>query len=130
MALRCQLCGEELKYDCKVCHNCEKIVVDNGLRNDKKWRCDNFLELPSLPFGSNLKSDVLEKFSKVFETEFPIRNWNCDTSIACTELLSTELPTVNSGLIGHHVEILENPENIINKFVGIQDEKKNLLIYE
>jgi hypothetical protein len=159
MALRCQLCGAELKYDCKICHNCEQIAVDKGLRNDKKWRCDIFLELPGLPFGSNLGSSVLEPtkaivcpdcgehysygriiyhkcqhnsipFGKVFETECSILNWNCDTSMACTELLSTELPTVNSVLTSHRVEILANSEDIVNEYVGIHDENKSLLIYE
>ncbi|MHA1988259.1 MAG: hypothetical protein ACW98D_16610 [Promethearchaeota archaeon] len=59
MSLKCHLCGKEYYHDRKVCPSCEEIASSSLLSQSgidtKKWRCDNFLELKSLPFGSNEK---------------------------------------------------------------------------
>ncbi|MHA2185380.1 MAG: hypothetical protein ACXAAI_10310 [Promethearchaeota archaeon] len=52
MALKCQLCGKEYFHDGKVCNICVETAINSGLQIDKKWRCDNFLELRNLAFGS------------------------------------------------------------------------------
>ncbi len=81
MSLKCQLCGKEIYYDRKVCHRCEETAVKSGLnaqdgKHNNKWRCDNFLELKSLAFGSKLTIPHLENLENI---EY---NWNNLRSIS------------------------------------------------
>ncbi|MHA1916182.1 MAG: hypothetical protein ACW986_17640 [Promethearchaeota archaeon] len=52
MPLKCQVCGNDYFHDGKVCQTCEETAMNSGLQADQKWRCDNFLELRTLAFGS------------------------------------------------------------------------------
>jgi len=152
MSLKCPLCGVKYSYDRKICHTCEETAINSNLasqdgRHDNKWRCDNFLEVNCLAFGSsvNTRSELSSKmiecpecgveysygriifhtcehnsipFGKLLGPDFKARKWNCDTAIACTKLLTSET------------------EYEWNKFSSIKynkerlDGKKNLLIYE
>ncbi|MHA2131591.1 MAG: hypothetical protein ACW99L_16620, partial [Promethearchaeota archaeon] len=144
MSLKCQLCGKEIYHDRKVCHQCEdsaeksRLHVQDG-RHNNKWRCDNFLELNSLVFGSNLtiKTDLGSKliecaecgeeysygrnvihtcennvipFGKIFGTNYKARKWNCDDAKGCMELSTTKLETIEPIVEVHNSENLEKIE--------------------
>jgi hypothetical protein len=93
--------------------------------NDHKWRCDNFLGPRGLPFGSNLSKcnetgvKLIEcpkcgveysygrsichtcegtslPFGKIFEPLQRTYRWNCNAAMACMELLSSDLGTVET----------------------------------
>ncbi|MHA2390982.1 MAG: hypothetical protein ACXAEX_03360 [Promethearchaeota archaeon] len=162
--LKCHLCGKEYFYDSEICHECEEIAV-TGLRsqdrrNSNKWRCDNFLEVSNLAFGSNLNAkrhiglNLIQcptcgveysygrsichtceensiPFGKIFEAKPKLRRWNCDTAMACIELLDSDLDTIELIVEEEpHLEKLENSKHEWNtisaiKFNNIQmDEKK------
>jgi len=78
MSLKCQICGKEFYHDRKVCETCEEIASNSSLSHSemdtKKWRCDNFLELKSLPFGCNgiTHEEKLENYGS---------DWNILTAI-------------------------------------------------
>ena len=78
MSLKCQVCGKEYYHDGKICQTCEEtasnsLFSQSGI-DTKKWRCDNFLELKSLPFGCN---GIIHK-EKLENDEYA---WNTFTSI-------------------------------------------------
>ncbi len=162
MPLKCQICGKEYLYDGKICHTCEEIANTSGLSSqdgkDRKWRCDNFIELNGLVFGRNLdnRKDVGLKmiecpecgekysygrkichtcegnsipFGKIFEPAHKARGWNYDTAMACMELLTSDLDTVESFVKGvPHLEKLEIKEynwNIFNNNMQINERKFN-----
>jgi hypothetical protein len=167
MALKCQICGKEYLHDGKICHSCEESAIVNGLCNqDRKWRCDKFSELNGLVFGSNLNKrqeaglnliecpECGEKYSygrkichicegislpfgKLLVPDIKTRKWNCDTAMACMELLSSDLDTVES-IVKEipYVEKLERTEYEWNQISTIRyhneqlDGKNKLLIYE
>jgi len=64
VSLKCHLCGKEYYHDRKVCPSCEETASSSLLSKSgtdtEKWRCDNFLELKSLPFGCNEKLENYE----------------------------------------------------------------------
>ena len=123
---------------------------------DHKWRCDNFIELNGLVFGRNLDTrkdvglkmiecpDCGEKYSydrkichtcegnsipfgKIFEPAHKARGWNCDTAMACMELLASDLDTVESFVkVVPHLEKLENNERDWNIFNNIQINERKL----
>ncbi len=128
MSLKCHLCGKEIYHDRKICQTCEETANNSSLSHSgidtKKWRCDNFLELKSLPFGCNLDLGVeigpkmIEcpecgeeysygrtishsckknsiTFGKIFELDHRGLKWNCDTAMASTELLGSDLNLIN-----------------------------------
>ena len=165
MSLKCPICGKEYLHDRKVCHKCEESAVDSGLNAiEKRWSCDNFLESRSIAFGSKASVPIQGKpimikckecgveysygrhichtcgthsipFGKLFENEYKVRKWNCDTTMACVELVSSELHTIES--IVEHIPRVEKLEKSEYKWNNIRsnshfqvDEKKNLLIYE
>ena len=125
MPLKCQICGKEYLYDGKICHTCEETANISGLSsqdgNYRKWRCDNFIELNGLVFGSNLEKRKA-------------RRWNCETAVACIDLLTSNLNTVES-IVEEvpHLEKLENNEysqNIINNIQINEREFNNFLKFE
>ena len=125
MPLKCQICGKEYLYDRKICHTCEETANISGLSsqdgNYRKWRCDNFIELNGLVFGSNLEKRKA-------------RRWNCETAVACIDLLTSNLNTVES-IVEEvpHLEKLENNEysqNIINNIQINEREFNNFLKFE
>ena len=149
MPLKCQICGKEYLYDGKICHTCEETAITSGLNsqygNYRKWRCDNFIELNGLVFGSNRKELKLiecpecgEKYSygrkichicegKIFEPAYKARRWNCDTAMACVELLASDLDTVKSFVKEvPHLEKLENNKYSWNIFNNIQINERKL----
>jgi len=160
MSLKCHLCGKEIYHDRKICQTCEETANNSSLSHSglgtKKWRCDNFLELKSLPFGCNLdlgieiKPKMIEcpecgeeysygriinhtcknnsiTFGKVFELEQQYHKWNCDTAIACMDLLKTELDLVDSIAEGiTHKEKLENDKYDWNIFTSIRFDKTEM----
>ncbi|MFW9880649.1 MAG: hypothetical protein ACFFG0_46875 [Candidatus Thorarchaeota archaeon] len=170
MPLKCQICGKEYLYDGKICHTCEESAIISGLtsqnRKERKWRCDNFIELNGLVFGSNLnkRREVGLKpiecpecgemysygrkiwhtcegnslpFGRLFESDHKPRRWNCDTAMACIELLTSDLDTVEFIVKDKsHIEKLEKTEYEWNQFTTIKynneqiDGKNKLLIYE
>ena len=74
-------------------------------------------------------------FGKIFEKECQVRKWNCDTAMACVELLSSDIHTIESIVESvPRVEKLENTEYKWNNIKALSsihmDEKKNLLVYE
>lgn len=141
MSLKCHLCGKEIYHDRKICQICEETAINSSLphsgREIKKWRCDNFLELKSFPFGCNLDSGVEVgpkmiscpecgeeysygrkishtchknsiAFGKIFELEHHGHNWNCDTGMACMDSLASNLNSVESIVAKNlHFEKLE-----------------------
>lgn len=168
--LKCPLCGKEYLHDMKVCHNCES-TANNSLNhryesNTNKWRCDNFLEVSNIAFGSNVDDRVNSRskmikcfdcgeeysygrrilhicktgsipFGRLFETECTTHKWNCDTTMACFELLENELDTIET--IVKEIpreEILERTDYKWNEISTIKfnnsevDRKKGLLVYE
>jgi hypothetical protein len=124
MSLKCQFCGKEYLYDMKICHSCEEKAITSGLnsqdRNDHKWRCDNFLGQSALPFG------------KIFEPVQRTYRWNCNTAMACVELLKSNLHTVETIIKETpHREKLEKNNyewNIFSsiKFTNVQDTERKL----
>ncbi|MFX1531827.1 MAG: hypothetical protein ACFFBC_11995 [Promethearchaeota archaeon] len=134
--------------------------------NYRTWRCDRFSELNGLVFGSNINKrqekglnliecpECGEKYSygrkichicegttlpfgKLLIPENKERRWNCDTTMACMELLTSDLETVES-IVKEvpHLEKLERTEYEWNQFSTIRynneqiDGKNKLLIYE
>lgn len=122
--------------------------------NYRKWRCDNFTELNGLVFGSNLDNkkelkliecpECGEKYSygrkichtcesnsilfgRIFESERKARRWNCDTAMACLELLASDLEPIES-IVKEvpHLEKLENNERDWNIFNNIQINERKL----
>jgi len=120
MPLKCQICGREYLYDRKVCHTCEETAITSGLSsqdgNDRKWRCDNFTELNGLVFGSNLDNP-----------ERKLCRWNSDTVMACMELSTSDLDTVES-IVKEvpHLEKLEKNEYDWNIFNNLQINERKL----
>jgi hypothetical protein len=129
MSLKCPICGREYLHDRKICQTCEETAINSSVshsgRDVKKWRCDNFLELKSLPFGCNLDSgkEVGPKmiecpecgveysygrkishtcnnnsvtFGKIFELEHRGHKWNCDTAMTCMELLASDIDSAET----------------------------------
>jgi len=160
MSLKCQVCGKEYYHDGKICQTCEETANNSSLSHSgidtKKWRCDNFLELKSLPFGCNLdlglelKPKMIEcpecgeeysygrkishtcknnsiTFGKIFELEHQSHNWNCDVSMACMDLLKSELDLIDSIAEGiTHKEKLENDKYDWNVFTAIRFDKTEM----
>jgi len=125
MPLKCQICGKEYLQDGKICHTCEETAITSGLSsqdgNYRKWRCDNFIELNGLVFGSNLEKRKA-------------RGWNCDTAMACMDLLASDLDPIEP-IIKEvpHLEKLENNEyswNIINNIQINERKFNNFLKFE
>ncbi|MHA2035169.1 MAG: hypothetical protein ACW98X_01970 [Promethearchaeota archaeon] len=141
--LKCHLCGKEYHHDGKVCHTCEETannsLLHQGGNQPKKWRCDNFLELKSLPFGCNLDMGInlgpkmvecpecgeeysygrlishtcrtnSVSFGTIFNLETEQRKWNCDTELACIEL-----PKLNLDSVEHIAEKIPSREKLENK---------------
>ncbi len=82
--LKCHLCGKEYYHDRKVCKTCEEtanssLLSHNGVGTEK-WRCDNFLELKSLPFGCNCDS-IAEELTHKDKLENHEYDWNIYTTI-------------------------------------------------
>ena len=165
MSLKCPICGKEYLHDRKICHLCEGLASNSGLNTiEKRWRCDNFLESRSIVFGSRPRgkmektpitikcNECGEEFSygrhichtcgsnsipfgKLFEKECTVRTWNCDTTMACVEVESSDLHTIEA--IVEHIPRVEKLEKTEYKWNNIKtnshfqmDEKKGLLIYE
>ena len=164
MSLKCQLCGKELHHDRKICQTCEDTAINGHVSHSvgdvKKWRCDNFLELKSLPFGCNLDlglnigpkmiycpecgeeysygrmiSHTCEEnsitFGKIFELDPQSHKWNCDTEMGCMEL--SESTTVAT--LPGEIPSSENLETDYYKWNDLKsniqvDLKKSPLIYE
>lgn len=130
-------------------------------RNDHRWRCDNFLEQNALPFGSNLGKcnepglKLIEcpkcgeeysygrtichtcegtsvPFGKIFEPVQRTYRWNCNTVMACIELLASDLHTVETIIKDTpHREKLEKENyewNIFSsiKFNNVQNTERKL----
>jgi len=107
ISLKCQLCGKEIYYDRKVCRNCEDDAIKSGLNElsegiHKKWRCDNFLELTSLVFGSRLEtvtgggpSEKLPRLGKLENFDY---DWNNLSSFSNPKMLINE-QKINNFLI-------------------------------
>ena len=124
--------------------------------NYRKWRCDNFSELNGLVFGSNLNKrnevglkliecpECGEKYSygrkichtcettsipfgKIFEPAHKAHRWNCDTAMACMELLASDLDTIES-IVKEvpHLEKLENNKRDWNIFNNMQINERKL----
>jgi len=72
MSLKCHICGKEYYHDRKVCHTCEETATNSLLSqggvDSEKWRCDNFLELKSLPFGCKEKLENYENDWNIINT--------------------------------------------------------------
>jgi hypothetical protein len=134
--------------------------------NYRTWRCDRFSELNGLVFGSNLNErqktglkliecpecgekysygrkichicgEISLPFGKLLVSDIKARKWNCDTSMACMELLSSDLDTAESVVKEvPHLEKLERTEYEWNQISSIRynneqiDGKNKLLIYE
>jgi hypothetical protein len=130
-------------------------------RNDHKWRCDNFLEQSALPFGRRIGNcdesglKLIEcpqcgeeysygrtichtcegtslPFGKIFEPVQRTYRWNCNTAMACVELLKSNLHTVETIIKETpHREKLEKNNyewNIFSsiKFTNVQDTERKL----
>ncbi|MFX1524989.1 MAG: hypothetical protein ACFFCC_15890 [Promethearchaeota archaeon] len=160
--LRCHLCGKEYFHDGKICRSCEETIASHRRTSVNKWRCDGFLELNSLPFGCNLEGgDLLGPklvecpecgeeysygrkishtcknnsitFGKIFEIKCGEHKWNCNTAMACMELLESELDSVESVVeITPRLEKLEITDYKWNeiRFNVPLEAKKSQLIYE
>lgn len=139
-------------HTCEETANTSGLSSQDG--NYRKWRCDNFSELNGLVFGSNLDNrkelkliecpECGEKYSygrkichicesnsipfgKIFESESKARRWNCDSTMACMELLASDLNTIES-IVKEvpHLEKLENNERDWNIFNNMQINERKL----
>ncbi|MFX0081869.1 MAG: hypothetical protein ACFE94_08960 [Candidatus Hodarchaeota archaeon] len=133
---------------------------------EHKWRCDNFIEPNGLVFGSNLNKrreftlkliecpECGEKYSygrkichvcegnllpfgTLFDSDRKARRWNCETVLACIEILSSNLDTTETIVKDvPHLEKLEKTDYKWNQVSTIKynneqiDGKNKLLIYE
>lgn len=133
---------------------------------DHRWRCDNFLGHNTLPFGSNLgkfnqsRLKMIEcpecgeefsygrhichicngnllPFGKIFNSVQKTYTWNCNTAIACLDILTSDIGTVETVVKeSPHREKLEKTEYKWNEISAINyndidiDRKKGLLVYE
>ena len=121
MSLKCQFCGEEYDYDGKICHSCEETAITNGLAsqdgNYHKWRCDNFIELNGLVFGSNLNKRK-EKRLQLIECPECGEKYSYGTSDSDTiKSMVEEIP---------HGEKLENKDYDWNIFSNIKINERKL----
>ena len=117
------LYDRKICHTCEESANISGLSCPEGIV--RKWRCDSFVELSGLVFGRNFDTnkdlglkmiecpDCGERYSygrqichicegnsipfgKVFEPKHKARRWNCNTTMACIELLSSDLDTAES----------------------------------
>ncbi len=82
---------------------------------------------------SHICQDNSIEFGKIFEFEHQGHKWNCDTAMACMELLTSNLDSVESFVEKiPRIEKLETNDHKWNDLkLNIEiDVKKNHLIYE
>ncbi len=155
------LYDRKICHSCEESANISGLSCPEG--TVRKWRCDNFIESSGLVFGRSLDTsknlglkliecpDCGERYSygrqichtcecnsipfgKVFEPTHKARKWNCNTAMACIELLSSDLDTAES--IVKELPQLEKLEktkynwNIFNSFHVNERKINNFLKFE